>query len=254
MDWALTALVNLIVGLLIGWCGVAGFLLPIYFTGYLGLPVQTTLALSFFDFTLSGAVGAWNFHRKDNLDLRAALLLGAGSLCGALAGVWLNSLLPPGAAKLLLYIVVLASGASILLREYLPKGEKSPSGIAKQPITGQPLPMVLLGLATGTICSLSGAGGPVLVMPLLVVLGMGVHMAIGVALLDSVFISLPAFIGYAAGGCLSGMGPMLLVCGVCHTAGVFVGSLSAHKIRQKPLKTGVAVFSVALAIYMLATL
>lgn len=45
---------------------------------------------------------------------------------------------------------------------------------------------------------MSGAGGPVLVMPLLVVMGISVRTAVGVALFNSVFIGIPAVTGYLA--------------------------------------------------------
>nr|WP_325242781.1 hypothetical protein [uncultured Oscillibacter sp.] len=47
----LAALGSGAVGLFIGWCGVAGFLLPILFTGACGLSVTESLLLSFRDFT-----------------------------------------------------------------------------------------------------------------------------------------------------------------------------------------------------------
>ena len=41
------AVMNLIVGTLVGVSGIAGFLLPIVFTGYLGMDLSLSLALSF---------------------------------------------------------------------------------------------------------------------------------------------------------------------------------------------------------------
>ena len=88
-------------------------------------------------------------------------------------------------------------------------------------------------------------------MPLLVVLGMRVHTAIGVALLDSVFIALPAVVGYLLRCDLPALLPLLLLSGAFHGLGVVVGSRSAHRIRQRPLRVSVALFSVALGGAML---
>ena len=60
----LAALGSCAVGLFIGWCGVAGFLLPILFTSACGLPVTESLLLSFLCFAVSGAIGSWNYHRR----------------------------------------------------------------------------------------------------------------------------------------------------------------------------------------------
>lgn len=240
------AAVSLAVGLLIGWSGIAGFLLPLFFAGYMGLPVVSALAVSFFDFAISGVLGSWNYARKGNLDLRTSLVLGTGSLVGALAGVGLGLLIPARTTKLLLYLVVLLSGLSILFRKDR-QGEER----ARNPLLDNSLFVAGLGAVTGAICSISGAGGPILVMPLLVVLGMRVHTAIGVALLDSVFIALPAVVGYLLRCDLRELLPLLLLSGAFHGLGVVVGSRSAHRIRQRPLRVSVALFSVALGGAML---
>ena len=44
------------------------------------------------------------------------------------------------------------------------------------------------GAVTGLICALSGAGGPILVMPLLVVFGVPVKTAVGIALFNSILL------------------------------------------------------------------
>lgn len=47
---------NLIVGGLIGLTGVAGFLLPMLYAGYLGMNIFESLVLSFFAFLISGLI------------------------------------------------------------------------------------------------------------------------------------------------------------------------------------------------------
>ncbi len=67
---------------------------------------------------------------------------------------------------------------------------------------GQKMPLwfwLAFGAVTGLICALSGAGGPILVMPLLVVFGVPVKTAVGIALFNSIFIAVPSSIGYAMG-------------------------------------------------------
>lgn len=254
----LTLIGNFIVGGLIGICGIAGFLLPMMYTGLLGFPVGQSLALSFLAFFVSGAIGSYNFHKRGNLDVRFSLILGIGSFAGGLLGVKLNALITPVQAKFLLYLVVFLSGLSILLRKEAPADAKE-NGSAqnrqqKKSLLKAPLFVILFGFVTGAVCSLSGAGGPVLVMPLLVALGMPVHMAIGVALFDSVFIALPACAGYMLQCDLSSLGLLLAVTVVAHGAGVVIGSSNAHKIKQRPLKLGVSLFSIAISIYMISGL
>ncbi len=232
-------------GLFIGWCGVAGFLLPILFVNACGLSVTESLLLSFLCFAISGAIGSWNYHRRGELPLRPALILSAGSLAGGLLGAALGGLLEPETVKVVLYIVVLLSGLAIVLRELRP--QKSGGGS----FPGTP-PLLALGFATALLCALSGAGGPVLVMPLLVAMGVPAKTAVGVALLDSVFIALPAIAVYGSRcGALAALLPVLLAAALGHAAGVSVGSVTAAHVPQSLLKRGVAVFSICFSLLML---
>ncbi|MBS6643229.1 MAG: sulfite exporter TauE/SafE family protein [Clostridiaceae bacterium] len=251
----ITFLGNFIVGGFIGICGIAGFLLPMMYAGLLGFPVGQSLALSFLAFFVSGAIGSYNYHKQGNLDVRFSIIISIGSFFGGLLGVKLNALITPVQAKMLLYLVVLLSGISILCRKDKPEGSgESKNGKQKKSLLDSSLFVILFGFITGAVCSLSGAGGPVLVMPLLVALGMPVHMSIGVALFDSVFIALPACAGYMMQCDLSQLGLLFAVTVLAHGAGVVIGSSNAHKIKQKPLKMGVAVFSIAISAYMIVNL
>lgn len=247
MELLVTAAACLGVGLLIGWSGVAGFLLPILFVNYNRLTTGQALALSFLCFAVSGVIGAFNYRRKGQLDLRTGLQLGLGSLVGAALGAAANQLLPAGAVKTLLYAVVLLSGLSILFRQLADQRRKKPA--ASRPLRS--VALAALGLITGALCALSGAGGPVVVMPLLVALGMDAKEAVGIALLDSVFIALPAIGVYGLQGGFIGLWTLTVLCAVAHGVGVAVGSATSQLVPQKGLKRGVAVFSICFSLYML---
>ncbi len=260
--WLITAASNLIVGALVGLTGVAGFLLPIVYTGPLGMEVTEGLALSFAAFIISGALGSRNYQKAGNLDVPFGLRLSAGSLAGAVLGVKLNLIIPENLVKILLYVVVLLSGISILLRKERTEsgsGEAGkrqiqpaePSEAESRSIADHLLPTLLFGFVTGAICSLSGAGGPVLVMPLLVVLGIPIRTAVGVALFNSVFIGIPACIGYMMQCSMAELFPVLAAALVFHAAGVTFGSRNAVRINQSVLKKGIAVFSILVAIWKL---
>lgn len=249
MAYILTAAANLLVGASVGLCGVAGFLLPMFYTTCLHMGVTESLALSFAAFIISGILGSANYKKAGNLDIPFGIRLSIGSLIGAAAGVKLNLIIPEDVVKIFLYLVVLLSGISILLRK---DKEKEESGEKRFRISEHLPATLLLGAATGCICSLSGAGGPVLVMPLLVVLGIPVRTAVGVALFNSVFIGIPAVIGYMAQCEIKSMIPMLLLALVTHGIGVWFGSVKAVCINQTILKRGIAVFSIAIAVLKLA--
>ncbi len=245
----MTAVANLAVGALVGLCGVAGFLLPMFYTTVLEMRVSEGLALSFTAFILSGILGSWNYQKAGNLDVGFGLRLSAGSLAGAILGVYLNQIIPEEQVKILLYLVVLLSGISILCRKERASACSYETSTA--PIKERLFLALLLGFSTGAVCSLSGAGGPVLVMPLLVLLGIPVHTAVGIALFNSIFIGIPAAAGYLMQCDLLGILPVLAVAFLSHGIGVFYGSSCAARINQGLLKKAVAIFSIIIAIWKL---
>lgn len=235
---------NIGIGGMIGLTGIAGFLLPMLYSGFMGMPAAQGMALSFFAFLISGVLGAWNYYKAKNLDVRLALVISAGSLVGAAAGVRLNLLIDEAIVKIILYLVVLLSGISILLRKDKEKEEKRDAVLPGWLC-------VLFGLITGAVCALSGAGGPILVMPLLVALGVRVKKAVGIALFNSVFIAIPSCIGYSMQCEPEALAVLLAVSMVSHGVGVWIGSRNAAVIKPDLLKKGVAVFSIIISVIKL---
>lgn len=88
-------------------------------------------------------------------------------------------------------------------------------------------------------------------MPLLVVLGFPAKAAVGMALLDSVFIALPAVAVYGSRCQVLALVPLLAVALCSHAVGVTIGSITAVRVPQSLLKRGVALFSICFALWML---
>lgn len=249
MEYLIIVIANILIGGMIGLTGIAGFLLPMLYSGFLGMSTMQGLALSFFAFLISGVLGAYNYYRAKNLDLKLAVWISIGSFIGAIGGVRLNLLIEEGMVKKILYLVVLLSGISILLRKEVSEEKEKDQSEQKIP----PVFWLIFGAVTGLICAISGAGGPILVMPLLVVLKVPVRTAVGIALFDSIFIAIPSSIGYAMGCRIQDLILLLPLSLISHGIGVWAGSRNPALIRPDILKKGVAVFSVLLAIFKLIT-
>lgn len=247
---ALVALANALVGACVGLTGIAGFLLPMFYAGFLGLAPVEGFALSFAAFVVSGTLGCPAYRRTGDLPLRASAGLLAGSFLGALAGTQVGLVLPAEVLTVVLYLVVLGSGASVLLR--MRGSEKDDAPRAPMPGAGR---LFAVGLITAVVCAASGAGGPVLVVPVLMLMGVGPRMAVGMSLLDSVAIAVPAAAGYLLGGDVgTEVWALLPVALLTHGAGVLLGSFNAHRINAPLLKGIVAVGSIAVALIKLAQL
>lgn len=238
----LVFLVNLIVGGLVGLSGIAGFLLPIFYVSVSHLGTTEALALSFAAFIVSGTLGSLSYFKQHLLKLKPAIILSIGSFCASWLGAQANLLIPEHLMNQILYLVVLFSGLSILLRRNRQR--------ASTPKT-QPWLLISIGFVTGFICAITGAGGPVVVLPILIMLGIDVHQAVAIALFNSIFIGIPAATGYFLHSNLSQIAPFLPVALIAHAIGVWFGGQNGHRINQTVLKQAVALFSILIALVKL---
>ena len=92
--------------------------------------------ISFAAFLISGILGSVNYYKSGNLDLKTAGVLSAGSFVGALAGVKINLLIPADTMKIILYLIVLLSGISILLRKDKPGNTEKKSSPERSVLPG----------------------------------------------------------------------------------------------------------------------
>lgn len=228
-------------------------------------------------FIATGLIGTLAYLRSGELrgagPTRAAVILSLTSVAGALFGSWLNTFLDSGSFGAILGLFVLATGLLILWRER--RGFRRPpavppdsSGSVPSP-TSEPPPrrltapsptldltsrrgdvwMGIVGVAVGLPAGLLGVGGPVLAVPLLVMLGVPMLLAVGLAQVQSVLISLFASLGYAVQGVID-WGLALLV-GIPLVVGTALGWWIAHRIRPARLKVGLAVVLVLLGLQLL---
>ncbi|WP_313800016.1 sulfite exporter TauE/SafE family protein [Cytobacillus sp.] len=240
---------NLIIGVLLGISGISGFLLPLIYVGLLGMPLHDSLALSFLSFAVSGIIGAYSYWKSKNMDLKLALFLNIGSLPGAFLGVQINVLISDFLAELLLYLFILLAGLSILFK----KNNEHP--ITKQSILlNHSFVVILLGFLTAAICALTGAGGPILLVPLLVSLGVNIRVAVGVSLLNSVVIAIPSIFGYFAHANLETTTPLIAASLLGTMIGILTGARLANKVPIHFLKIMIAVITILSSVYMLVML
>ncbi|MEH7413990.1 sulfite exporter TauE/SafE family protein [Neobacillus drentensis] len=240
---------NLIIGVLLGMSGISGFLLPLIYVGFLAMPVHDSLALSFLSFAVSGVIGAYSYWKSKNMDLKLALFLSIGSLPGAFLGVQINVLISDFLARLLLYIFVLLAGLSILLKK-----TNENTKINQSPILNHSFIVILLGFITAVICSLTGAGGPILLVPLLASLGINIRIAVGVSLLNSVVIAIPSIFGYFAHADMKTTSTLIIASLLGTIIGIITGARLANKVPIHLLKIMIAIITILSSVYMLVML
>ncbi|WP_160725000.1 sulfite exporter TauE/SafE family protein [Bacillus sp. USDA818B3_A] len=240
---------NLIIGVLLGMSGISGFLLPLIYVGFLAMPVHDSLALSFLSFAVSGLIGAYSYWKSKNMDLKLAIFLSIGSLPGAFLGVQINVLISDFLARLLLYIFVLLAGISILLKK-----NNENTKINRSPLLNHSVIVMLLGFITAVICALTGAGGPILLVPLLASLGINIRTSVGVSLLNSVVIAIPSIFGYFAHADMSTTSMLITASLLGTIIGIITGARLSTRVPIHRLKIMIAIITILSSVYMLVML
>lgn len=239
-------LANLLIGIFIGVSGIAGFLLPIMYTAVLGFMITDSMTMSFGAFLVSGVIGSYYYYKSGDIDMSIAYKMGIGSILGALLGVFINNLVPVSLAKMALYIMVLLSGLSLYLKK-----RNNTEEDAISPLMSNNIFLVVMGFLIALISSFTGAGGPILTVPLLTTLGINVRKSVGISLFNSIFIAFAAFMGYQRLATLPDIKTLVLICMVFHGFGVMFGAKISEKINPNILKGFVSAISVVFSCFML---
>jgi uncharacterized membrane protein YfcA len=186
-------------------------------------------------FIATGLVGSVVYIHSGELktgEARAmALILSLSSIIGALLGAYVNSFIPRTTFGLLLGIVAMVTGVMILYRE---RRDLSPLyridvGRGKGQVV-----LTVLGFVLGVASGLLGVGGPVLAVPVLILIGVPMLLALAVAQVQSIFIAAFATTGYLIQDNISVV--LAALVGLPLLAGVVVGWKVAHLINPAKLK------------------
>jgi len=186
-------------------------------------------------FVATGLVGTAAYARSGELrtgEGRAvAAILSASSVAGALAGAYANAFVARSLFGLLLGGVAAATGGIILYREL--RGLRPAYSLDATTRRGQ-IALGVLGLLLGMASGLLGIGGPVLAVPVLVLVGVPLLLAVAVAQVQSIFIATFAATGYLLQGVVSP--PLAVLITVPLLAGVVGGWKVAHRVDPGRLK------------------
>jgi uncharacterized membrane protein YfcA len=222
----------LIAGLLIGLTGIGGVLLVPVLTQAAAVPLDRAIAASLLAFLLAGFYAAFVHLRRARLEARPVAVLCVAAAAGAAAGAATLDWLPGSAVRLFIALLCLASGAHALLSRHS-TGKGAP-----------PVPMLgALGLGVGYASAISGTGGPVTLIPLLLFMGTPAAAAIALGVAAQMPIALVATAVYALHGRIDvALGATL---GVLLVAGTYAGARLSGRLSGRRLTTAVALTLVA---------
>ena len=239
----LVLLLVLVIGMMIGSIGIGGVLqVPVlHFLG--GVPIHAVIPACMLAYLLPGIVGGLVYHRHGSLHGPSARQVCLGAVPGALLGAWLLPHAPGLILETLIALLILFSGVDALVRRGRGPGDGDGLGA-----TGY----VAAGFFTGTICALTGAGGPLVLVPVLVWFRVPVRVVVGLGQVIQIPISLMAT------GWNLHKGIVDLELGLWLTAvlsvGVLAGGWAAHRLAESKLKMAVALLLTLVGAMMLIRL
>lgn len=215
-----------VAGLLIGCVGVGGVIVVPALVYGLGIPIQDAIASAMIGYILTGLIGTAIYARSRSIrwDLAGWLALGAGP--GALFGAWALNFVDPRFLEFGVGALALLSGLNALLRRR--------SGGSAEPPPLRPGRLIAVGLVTGVLSAITGTGGPLVLVPILIWMKLPTLAAVGLSQAAQLPIALLGTFGNLVYG-----NPDLsigLALGVSLAVGTWAGAKAAHALRREVLE------------------
>lgn len=247
----------IMIGISLGLIGGGGSILTVPVLVYL-FHIDATQATSYslFIVGLTSLIGAYLNYRKQQVDVRTALLFGLSSITTVfLTRKFLIPAIPNvlfsigdieisrAIATMVLFAILMVLAAVSMIRNNNTKqtGTSSTNALSK---------LLLFGVGIGLITGLLGAGGGFLIIPALVlVLHIPMKKAVGTSLL---IIALNSLIGFTGDiGQQNIDWAFLLLIAAVAIAGIIIGTWLSRKIAGTKLKKGFGWFVLTMGTYIL---
>ena len=234
----IAVLLALPAGALIGAIGVGGVLLPPALVYLGGLDVHTAAGTSSFCFLFTGVVGTLAYARTRTVPWPLVGRLTLGIAPAAVLGALVNGVVSATVVWLLLGAITLGAGVHRL-------GTRAGGQRADLGWTAA----LTVGAVVGFGSAMTGTGGPVVLVPVLLVLNMAPLRAIAASQVIQLPLVVFAVLGYAATGSVDfGLGTRL---GVLAAVGVVGGAFVVSRLRQHLLNRVAAVLLVGIGLALL---
>ena len=266
-------------GILSGLFGVGGGFLTTPLLIFYGIPPTVAAASAATQVTGASVSGVLAHSRRGGVDYRMGALMVVGGVIGALFGaVLFRALQSLGQIDVvinMLYVVMLGSIGTLMLREGLASlrpdifAKKSGPVVRKRrhhPLVASlpyrwrfyasglyisPLAPVILGAAVGVLTMLMGVGGGFLLVPaMLYILGMSGNVVVGTSLFQILFVTMATTMTHA----LTTRAVDIVLAGLLligSVLGAQLGSQIALKARPDVLRVALAVLVLLIALRML---
>ena len=232
------------VGFFIGAVGVGGVLLIPALAWLGGLTIHGATATALFSFLCTGVVGTWLFHRRGSIDWTITRPVLAGAVVFSFLGARANAMVDAQTLTVVIALAIVFAGGYILLPRRSAMSEHR-DGRSR----GQQWSLLVVGAVAGFGSGLSGAGGPLFAVPMMLVLGFAPLAAIGASQVLQIVAALFGTMGNLRYGSIDfqlGAAVMAL-----EVVGILVGAQAAHLASTAVLRRTAAGLCVITGIVML---
>ena len=239
LSLTLIGFLSIFVGILIGGIGIGGILLVPMLTFVFGMGVHEAIGSAMFSYIFSGFVGAVLYARESSIRWSMALWLFVGAIPAAFAGAFLSSVTPSWGLELFIALLIIFAGTNAVI-------SKNDSYTKESILTK--VSLVGIGAITGVGSALSGTGGPLVLVPILVWLKVPVLTAVGL----SQAVQLPIASLATAGNLLYGSVniEVSVILAISLMIGASIGARIAHTISRNMLRNIVAWVLVLVGLFM----
>jgi len=225
-------LICLIVGVLIGAVGIGGVLLVPSLYLIAGIDVHEAVPACTLSYLATGVIGVIVYARHGSIQWPKVFWLCLGAIPAAFLGSISLLSIPSIGVMSLIALLMIVSGIDSLIKAY----RKSPNEQATRQLS--PLQFMLIGFVTGFGSAITGTGGPLILVPLVIFLGLPVLTAIGL----SQAIQLPIAAFASTGNWMSGNlnFELALVIAAVLVVGSFAGAILIHRLPAEPIRKMIA--------------
>jgi uncharacterized protein len=209
-----------------------------------GLGIHAAAATALFTFLFTGLVASWLFQRRGSIDWRLTLPVCAGATLFGYLGSVAAARIPPQALAATIAAIIAGAGIYVLLpQRYLRGAARDGHG------RGELALLIAVGAASGFGSGLSGAGGPLFSVPLMVILGFAPLATVGASQVLQIIASISGSIAALRDGRID-FAVAAWVTGF-ELAGVAAGVRLAHAVGSTALRRVAGALCVAVGTFML---
>lgn len=235
------AAIGVVTGFLIGGVGIGGVILVPALTYLVGIDIRIAIATALMSFIATGVIGTVQYQKHGSIEWPAACVLAAAAVPAIILGSLMVSIISPLLLTSLIGAFAAFSGLQAIVCQ----------GFDQAPVPASPSPrrLAMIGAVTGFFSTLSGTGGPLLLVPILIWQRQRPLSAIGLSQVIQLPISIVATLTNLSMSAVDlRLGALLAL---TLSAGCWAGASLAHSLDTRILRLGASYLLIAFGVALI---